>query len=262
MINKCVLKYYSVRVTDSPFEVMDHWHEYWELVYYDGQGVSSINGVPFNYLPGTYVLIPSKVSHAEKAISHTDLFVLGFELELERNDFPAVLFFDDEQRTVRGLLETIGAEIQAEHPYFSERINLLMREIVLLTLRACASKTKKSDKKLDMVINYIDTYFTSDIDFQALANSMNYSYDHLRHYFKAQKKMSLKQYVISKRIGLAKEKLASGMPVAKVAAFCGFVSPAYFSATFRKITGITPSEYQQSLRSIKDQGGIVYSQTE
>lgn len=262
MINKCVLKYYSVRVTEPPFEVANHRHEYWEMVYYDGNGVSVVNGVPFNYLPGTYVLIPSNVPHAERADSRSDLFVLGFELEVDQSNFPSRLFFDDDKRTIRGILETIGAEIQAELPYFSERINLLMREIVLLALRTCTSKTRKSNKKLDMIVNYIDTYFTSDIDFQALANSMNYSYDHLRHYFKAQKNMSLKQYIIAKRINLAKEKLAAGMPVAKAAALCGFASPAYFSATFRKLTGMTPVEYQRTARSFADQGGIVYCEPE
>lgn len=262
MIDKCVLKYFSVRVTDPPFHVIDHWHDYWELVYYNGEGFSVINGVEFHYLPGTYVLIPGNVPHAEKALSHNDLFVLGFELELERSHFPTILFFDDERKTVLHTLETIGEELQKESLYFSERVNLLMRDIILLSLRSCSFKSQKSDQKLEMIVNYIDNYYTSDIDFRALANAMNYSYDYLRHYFKARKKMSLKQYIIFKRMNLAKEKLATGMPVVKVSRLCGYESPAYFSATFRKITGMTPTEYQKITGSLADQGNITYCDTE
>ena len=96
-----------------------------------------------------------------------------------------------------------------------------------------------------MIISYIDAYCTMNIDFRTLSNSMNYSYDYLRHYFKSKKKMSLKQYVITKRIDLAKEQLTTNMPVSKVAEVCGFASPAYFSAVFRQFTGMTPSQYQE-----------------
>ncbi|HIW74221.1 MAG TPA: helix-turn-helix transcriptional regulator, partial [Firmicutes bacterium] len=135
-----------------------------------------------------------------------------------------------------------------EPPYYSQRVNLLLRDILLLTLRTCTRKSKKADDKLDMIIRYIDAYCTMDIDFRTLSNSMNYSYDYLRHYFKAKKKMSLKQYIITKRIDLAKEQLTTNMPVSKVAAACGFASPSYFSAVFRQFTGMTPSQYQEHRR--------------
>ena len=83
VIAKTILKYFSRDTTEPPYEVAQHRHEYWELVYYGGLGISTVNGIAFNYLPGSYVVIPSNMPHAEKALSHGDLFCLGFEAELE-----------------------------------------------------------------------------------------------------------------------------------------------------------------------------------
>ncbi len=250
VINKCILKYYSSCETEPPYEVASHRHDFWEMVYYGGLGISTVNSVPLNYLPGTYVIIPKDVPHAEKALARGALYTLGFEAELAIDEFPTMLFFDDEQQSIRQTLETIGDEIKMEPAFYSQRISLLMRDVLIRSLRSCATKSKKDDNKLDMIINYIDTYCTMDIDFRDLSNSMNYSYDHLRHYFKTKKGISLKQYVTIKRMDLAKEKLATGMPVARVAERCGFSSAAHFSAMFKKFTGISPSEYQKSCLTI------------
>ena len=182
----------------------------------------------------------------ETSLAEGALYVVGFESDMGKNELPNELFFDDESQPVRKTLEAIGEEVKKEQPYYSERVNLLLRDLLLQTMRKCAPKAKKTDEKLDMLINYIHAYCTMEIDFKALANSLNYSYDYLRHYFKAQKKMSLKQYVTQRRIALAKEYLASDMPIADVAGKCGFYSPAYFSAVFRQYTGITPTQYHDA----------------
>ncbi len=250
MIKKCILKYYSFAESEPPYDVADHHHDFWEMVYYDGVGTSTVDGVTLNYLPGTFVIIPKGVVHSEKAFARGGLFVLGFEGELTIEKLPAVLFFDDENRSIRQTLETIGEEIKMEPAYYSQRVSLLTRDILIRALRSCSVKPKKDDNKLDLIINYIDTYCTMDIDFKDLSHSMNYSYDHLRHYFRTKKGISLKQYMILKRIDLAKEALATGLPVAQVAERCGFSTASHFSAMFRKVTGLSPREYQKSCLNI------------
>ncbi|HIW73415.1 MAG TPA: hypothetical protein H9684_03760, partial [Firmicutes bacterium] len=101
VISKSILHYFSHGKTEPPYEVAQHRHEYWELVYYGGLGVSTVNGVAFNYMPGSYVVIPHNVPHAEKALSCGDLFCLGFEAELEFTELPTSLFVDDERQSIR-----------------------------------------------------------------------------------------------------------------------------------------------------------------
>ncbi len=243
MLPNVILKYCSQASSAPPYEMERHMHEYWELVYYGGLGISTVGGIPFNYIAGSYVVIPAKVPHSEKAIAEGTLYCLGFEADMEAGSLPNCLFFDDSERLIQKTLDVLVREVKEEQPYHSERVNLLLRDLLLQTMRKCAPKMKKTDEKLDMIINYIDAYYTMDIDFKMLANSLNYSYDYLRHYFKAQKKMSLKQYVIQRRISLAKEQLASNIPIASIAQRCGFYSPAHFSAVFRQCTGMTPTQY-------------------
>lgn len=262
MLSNANLKYCGKGVTEPPYEVERHMHEYWELVYYCGLGVSAIDGIPFNYIPGSYVVIPAKVPHSEKAMAKGNLYCLGFETEIERGALPNCLFFDDSDHSVQTILDNIVSEVRGELPYYSQRINLLLYDLLLLTMRKYAPRMKKTDKKLDMIINYIDAYFTMNIDFKALANSLNYSYDYLRHYFKAQKKMSLKQYVIHRRIALAKEYLATNTPIAEISKKCGFGYPAYFSAVFRQITGMTPSQYHDLCHHITDGGDTILCNSE
>lgn len=262
MLPNANLKYFRTTHITLPYEVEKHMHEYWELVYYGGLGVSTVDEIAFSYIPGSYVVIPPWVLHSETSFAEGGLYVVGFETEMAKNELPNVLFFDDQTQLIKKTLDDIGEEVKAEKPYYSERVNLLLRDLLLQTMRKCAPKMKKTDEKLDMIINYIDAYYTMDIDFKALANSLNYSYDYLRHYFKAQKKVSLKQYVIRRRIALAKEQLASDMPIAEIAQNCGFYSPAYFSAIFRQETGVTPTQYRDTCRHIADWNDmIVYDTT-
>ena len=262
VLSKTILKYFSHGASEPPYQMVQHRHEYWELVYYGGLGISTVNGVAFNYLPGSYVVIPRNVPHAEKALSHGDIFCLGFEAELEFSELPTAFFMDDGQQSIRRTLELIESEIKNEPPYYPQRVNLLLRDILLLTLRTCTRKKQKADDKLDIIISYIDAYCTMDIDFRTLSNSMNYSYDYLRHYFKSKKHMSLKQYVIAKRIDLAKEQLTTSMPVSKVAEVCGFASPSYFSAVFRQFTGMTPSQYQELRQRFPDENHTILCDAE
>lgn len=244
MASEIVLKYCSSWITAPPHTVDLHIHKYWELVYYTGIGISTVNEMPFNYIPGSYVIIPPEVSHSEKSLSEGKVYCLGFETSLNLSMLPNTLLFDDEEKSLRKRLDIMMGEVKEEQPFFAERMNVLLHDLLLLTMRKFATKKRKSDRKMNMIINYIDAYYTMDIDFKAMANSLNYSYDYLRHYFKTHTQTSLKQYVIQRRIVLAKKLLIYQKPIAEVAQECGFSTPAHFSEVFRQTTGMTPSEYR------------------
>ena len=188
MLPNANLKYFRMEQITLPYDVEKHMHEHWDLVYYGGLGVSAVDGISFSYLSGSYVVIPPWVPHMETSLAEGALYVVGFESDMGKNELPNELFFDDESQLVRKTLEAIGEEVKKEQSYYSERVNLLLRDLLLQTMRKCAPKAKKTDEKLDMLINHIHAYRTMEIDFKALANSLNYSYDYLRHYFKAQKR--------------------------------------------------------------------------
>ena len=76
--------------------------------------------------------------------------------------------------------------------------------------------------------------------------------------------MSLKQYVIQRRISMVKEYLKTTMSITEIASVCGFASSAHLTTTFRQVTGTTPSQFRESCRKIITDGNdtILYdSQT-
>ena len=80
------------------------------------------------------------------------------------------------------------------------------------------------------------------------AAQLGLSEGHLSHLFKKETDMTLGAYLTRCRIQKAMALLREGkLKVYEVAEACGYRDITYFSGTFKKITGKTPSEYQDSL---------------
>ena len=55
--------------------------------------------------------------------------------------------------------------------------------------------------------------------------------------------MGVHEYFTLLKITNAKSLLKSGESVTKTAEICGFANQAYFSAAFKRVTGLSPKEY-------------------
>ena len=60
--------------------------------------------------------------------------------------------------------------------------------------------------------------------------------------------MGISQYVTELKIKKAKELLKLGYSVNKVAEAVGFLESNYFTKVFKKITGVTPTEYKNEIK--------------
>lgn len=242
------LQYFSQRPVGFPYRVQNHIHQMWEIVYYKtGKGSSLLNGKNFQYQPNTYVIIPPRTAHAEEAYTDGNINIcLGFETEEFKEDFlPASLFTDADERPILNLLNNIENEIKNSGLYYQNIIAFAVSEIFLLTKRSLKKKKTDTDARVSMIREYIDNYFMTDIDLNKLSENFFYSYDYLRHLFSEKMGITLKQYIIDKRINLAKLLLSSDLPIRDIAKKCGFCSPSHLSACFAATTGKKPSEYRK-----------------
>lgn len=215
------------------------------MVYYHiGTGISMVNGIAFDYMPNTYVIIPSGVMHSERALTDTNLYIFGFDMAKSDFTLPNTLFFDSSKQ-ILDEIERMLAEYSDNRPFMHHKLSNNFQNLLIDTLRSCTKAETNIDDKLEMLVNYIDNYATTDINFQNLANSMSYSYDYLRHYFKQKKGISLKQYVLNKRIEAVKRLLITDLPIGEIAANCGFYSTAHMSNTFFTQVGMSPSAYRK-----------------
>ncbi len=111
---------------------------------------------------------------------------------------------------------------------------------------AADSDEHHSDLDLSRVLNFIHDNLTKRITIDQAAELMNYSSCYFSKYFHRRVGISFQDYVIEKRIELAKELLQRNqeMKISSVAFRCGYNDVSYFSRIFKKRTGMTPQQYQ------------------
>lgn len=91
---------------------------------------------------------------------------------------------------------------------------------------------------------YIDKNFSGQLDLNNISGEAYYSKFHFARLFKEIYNQSPRQYLISVRIENAKELLHAKIPVTQVCQDVGFESLSSFSGLFKKLTGLSPSQYQ------------------
>lgn len=111
---------------------------------------------------------------------------------------------------------------------------------------------KKGDKSKYVLeaMDYIGTHYNDPgINVGAIAQHLGLSEGHLSHLFKKETDYTLNNYLTRYRVHKAMELLRDCRArVYEVAEQVGYKDITYFSATFKKLVGMSPSEYQDTSR--------------
>ena len=99
-------------------------------------------------------------------------------------------------------------------------------------------------------LNYIAAHYAdADINIAAIARHIGISEGHLSHVFKKETNYTALGYLTQYRIYMARSLLRDcRYKVYEVAEMVGYRDVAYFGSTFKKLTGMSPSEYQDRCR--------------
>ncbi|MDR7855558.1 AraC family transcriptional regulator [Tissierella sp.] len=105
---------------------------------------------------------------------------------------------------------------------------------------------------IDQSIRYMQKYYSSNITINEICNTIYISSCHFQRIFKKQMEQTPYSYLMGIRVDKAKEKLINDHAhIEEIARLCGFVSTAHFSSVFKRMEGISPSEYRKNnLKSI------------
>lgn len=99
------------------------------------------------------------------------------------------------------------------------------------------------------VLTYLRQNCTEQIDFDEVAGRFGYSLHNFSRVFREATATSPHNYLVRLRLGHAMRALrASADSVTDIAFASGFNDSNYFSYTFRKMTGLTPTEYRKRIR--------------
>jgi YesN/AraC family two-component response regulator len=98
------------------------------------------------------------------------------------------------------------------------------------------------------VQEYLDSHYQEKVLIQNVADKFGFNCSYLCHLFRKHKNVSPNEYIIMKRIEMAKElfRLQNNLSIKEVAAIVGYEDQYYFSRLFKTYVGTAPTDYKNS----------------
>ncbi|MEG0542047.1 MAG: response regulator, partial [Angelakisella sp.] len=157
-------------------------------------------------------------------------------IKLGVNDYLLKPFEDEELTAAVAKVQTAAKQ----HTPDSKEAGLLFRPV--------SEKGSKS-KYVEQAIGYMRENYARDLTVTEAAEFLGLSEGHLSRIFKKETDYTFMSYLTNYRIHMAMELLRDcRLKVYEVAAQVGYTDTAYFSNLFKKLVGVSPSEYQDRCR--------------
>lgn len=240
-----------------------HAHNYAELFYtVGGRGQFRIEDQLYPVKTNQLVIVNPHVVHTEVSYEATPLeyIVLGIEgLELSFGGEEGSQFcILDCQRSddILSCMRSILRELEGQQPGYQRICQAFMEILILRLSRQSSSLAAVSvqapaaaSRQCATIRRYIDQHFKEPLNLELLAGEAFVNKYYLAHAFKKEYGISPINYMLCRRIEESKYLLAeTDLPLSQISQALGFSSPSYFSQSFRRSEGLSPTEYRQQLR--------------
>ncbi len=127
--------------------------------------------------------------------------------------------------------------------WFVDHITDACRNVVI-------KKEEQSVSVISRAKNYIDSHYMKDISLDDVSREVDISPYYFSKIFKDETGENFIEYVTSIRMDKAKELLTkSDRSMKEICSLVGYSDPNYFSRSFKKNTGYTPTEYKEQFIS-------------
>lgn len=125
---------------------------------------------------------------------------------------------------------------------FGNTLELLLYECT--TLQKYVEPNLRGDAKIfTAAVKSMQTHINEPFKSEQIAQEIHVSLSHLKRIFKRYALTGIHEYFLSMKIENAKIMLAHGETVAKTALGLGFYNQNYFSAVFKRETGLSPTAW-------------------
>lgn len=211
---------------------------------------------------GDVFFFPSGVPHgfSTNSTSGVAFVVVQFpELEKDllrrlRNSPPVGRFslFELEVSLFLDICHKLQREVAGNLPFAEVQCRALLSELFVLLLRSASRRvgsyvSPRQGRIVEKALQVIHHQYQDDIRIQDLAREVGLSPQHFRELFKQYVGVSPKRYLMTLRLQKSKCMLLhSEYSVTDVASRLGFGSIQQFSKVFRKLTGLSPTEWRRA----------------
>lgn len=248
-------------------ELLNHSHSYYEIIYVKNGGFSYyIEETLYNITDKSIVLIKKDIVH--KTIFRHNInctyFIVKFYEDciyhsvlkkcLHLFEFQQFKLENNFQDLIDILFSKNYFEYKNKEDNWEEMVELQLNELIIALHRGLIIKANDRlfTSEIEMIVEYIDKNVflpISDISLNAISDKFFLAPYQLSRLFKKQVGIGFKDYVIQLKISYAKVLIASqNNSITDIAFNCGFNDSNYFSTVFKRVEGVSPSEYKKMLK--------------
>ena len=143
-----------------------------------------------------------------------------------------------------------GSEILKESLFV--QLMVLMNRLFLNSDKNRDIEDIQYDKTIEGVLNYINSNLENDLSIDTIASEFFISKYYLMRKFKNQIGSSIHNYVVQKRLILARSLISEGLSMSSVCSRCGFNDYSSFVRAFKKVYGVSPSNYNPTIHNFEN----------
>ncbi|MEI6602419.1 MAG: AraC family transcriptional regulator [Clostridia bacterium] len=247
-----------------------HMHDFYEIyLFVDGKVKYYIEENSYELIPGDILMIPPGKMH-RPVISNPEAIyeriVLGinpgFIKTLESSESPISEVLRELDSEKKNLIHLNEKDFRFLKDTFSSLIHVLETKefgndllkktyltisfvILSRSIKSVPSNVTISEGPIPEVIRYINQHLCENITLDDLAQRFFISKYHLSREFKKYTQSTIFDYIISKRIVVAKNYLREGLSGIKACELSGFRDYSSFSKAFIKKTGISLKQFKK-----------------
>lgn len=248
------------------FSYYSHKHPYYELhLILEGTLTMEAAGQRYTLKTGEFCLFSPGVVHAPKSdVTQAHRYCIGFDLteQTEPADFlrqktrQAGVHTGD-ARQMRQTLELLEREAASGGPFSTEMTGQLLARLALQMLRQMAlSDPSLGPKPADLnslrtvhIDNFLNNSFHLQGAQQRLARELGISRRQLDRVFHALYGKGFREKLLEVRAAAACDLLRGDLSVEQIAQHMGYSTGANFTAFFKSVMGMTPTQYRQNFHN-------------
>lgn len=194
---------------------------------------------------GSVCLIPPKMKHREESSENPESIWIGFTGNaLDKAPFKDITLTHSE--TLAEEARKLWLMAQRGHSRMGIELDGMLLSFIGRYIRC---NNKQEDKgELDIIskaILMINDRFGEEISMPDIAKELNISLGYFHRAFRKRTGQTPHDYLNQTRITRASNLLLqSSLPMSRISEMCGYKDPLYFSRSFKKTNGVSPSAFR------------------
>ena len=211
-------------------------------------------------VPGDVAIIPPQTNYQASWHNEIEFILLSLhpdvvrELARSKVQYASAKIqprFSVKDPLISGISTTLNTQLEQDRNSCSSYAQILQDAIALHLLKkysvsTAATKNDGYEKKLQVVVDYIEHNLAEKLTLDIIAEQANISKYYLCRLFTRYLDISPRQHIIKRRVAKAKQllKYERSMQIVDVAYNCGFASHSHFNRQFNKSVGKSPKAYR------------------